>query len=159
MRIRRFHAGEEPALCAVFHSSVHELARGDYTPTQLEAWAPSCLDEQLSAAWRARMQAIAPFVVETDHGDIAGYGDLQPTGYIDHFYVSGRYARQGVGTLLMQHLLSLARAQRVPLLTSDVSVTAQPFFERFGFRITERKLATVRGVAMPNARMELCLVR
>lgn len=143
----------------VFHSAVHELAHRDYTPAQLEAWAPSRLDEQLIAAWRSRIQAIAPFVVETDSGEIAAYGDLQRRGYIDHFYVGARHARQGIGTLLMEHLLNHATEQRMPLLTSDVSVTAQPFFERFGFRITGLQIVTVRGVAMPNARMELAPVR
>ena len=38
-------------------------------------------------------------------------------------------------------------------LTSDVSKTAQPFFERFGFRLVERRLPKLRGIALPNVRM------
>src|SRR3546814_11399078 len=40
MLIRNFIPGEETELRRVFMSSVHELARGFYTPEQLAAWAP-----------------------------------------------------------------------------------------------------------------------
>src|SRR3546814_9457035 len=40
MLIRNFIPGEETELRRVFMSSVHELARGFYTPEQLDAWAP-----------------------------------------------------------------------------------------------------------------------
>ena len=38
--IRNFCPGDEPALRAVFHASVHGLACKDYTAEQLAAWAP-----------------------------------------------------------------------------------------------------------------------
>ncbi|NIF69849.1 hypothetical protein F3J16_06535 [Burkholderia sp. Ap-962] len=40
MRIRRAAPGEEPALLAIFQSSVRGLASRDYTPAQIDAWAP-----------------------------------------------------------------------------------------------------------------------
>ena len=42
-------------------------------------------------------------------------------------------------------------------LTSDVSRTAQGFYERFGFRVVERRMPMRRGVVIPNARMRLVL--
>ncbi|WP_369825877.1 hypothetical protein [Achromobacter sp. HZ34] len=45
MRIRRFRLGDEPALFQVFHSAIHLIAARDYTPEQIEAWAPD-------AGWR-----------------------------------------------------------------------------------------------------------
>jgi hypothetical protein len=39
MLIRDFRIGDEPVLASVMFSSVHELARNDYSPAQLEAWA------------------------------------------------------------------------------------------------------------------------
>jgi putative acetyltransferase len=38
-------------------------------------------------------------------------------------------------------------------LTSNVSQTAQPFFERFGFVVVERKKTVIRGVELRNALM------
>ena len=42
-------------------------------------------------------------------------------------------------------------------LFSDVSLTAEPFFERFGFSIVERKNVVIGKVSLPNARMEKLL--
>ncbi len=157
MHIRPFHPGDEPALHAVYHSAIHQLASKNYTPEQIQAWAPKDLDRDL---WTKRMQDIQPFVVESA-GEIVAYADVQPSGYIDHFFVAGAHARRGIGSLLMNHLQSVARAQTIATLTADVSRTAQPFFEKHGFVIVEQRLPVVRGVVIPNALMRkaLTLVR
>ena len=36
------------------------------------------------------MQALRPLVAEED-GRVVGYADLQASGYIDHFFVSGKH--------------------------------------------------------------------
>src|SRR3546814_187979 len=59
MLIRNFIPGEETELRRVFMSSVHELARGFYTPEQLDAWAPVVHDKQ---DWADRIAALRPFV-------------------------------------------------------------------------------------------------
>ena len=100
MKIRRFSNGDEISLFSVFLSSVHTLASHYYTQEQIDAWAPTDIDPE---QWANHMKELRPFVVEVD-GEIAGYADLQPNGYIDHFFVSGTYPRQGVGTLLMNRI-------------------------------------------------------
>ena len=103
--------------------------------------------------WVRKIRSIVPLVVEVG-STIAAYGDLQPTGYIDHFFVSGRFARRRIGTALMEHLLFEASTRGIRSLTSDVSMTAQPFFERFGFQVVEYRLVTIRGAQLRNARMQ-----
>jgi putative acetyltransferase len=150
MLVRPFNDGDEPALQAVFYSAIHTIAAKDYTPEQLDAWAPHRPDWE---AWTARMRALRPFVAEAD-GRVVGYADLQTTGYIDHFFVSSKHARRGVGRLLMETLHARAAELGLGRLFSDVSLTAEPFFERFGFRVVERKSVTIGRVSLPNARME-----
>lgn len=147
--MRDFSSGDEPALQVVFYSAVHTIAASDYTLAQLEAWAPARPDVD---RWAMRMRTIRPFVVEED-GQILGYADLQANGHIDHFYVSGTSARRGVGRLLMERIHARAQELKLPSLFSDVSRTAQPFFERFGFLIVEHKTVIVGGVSLANARM------
>ena len=149
MRIRRFKPGEEPALFEIYHSAIHLIASRDYTEAQVDAWAPSNLDPEL---WVNRMIGINPFVAEIE-GKPVGYADVQANGYIDHFFVSGRHPRQGIGRSLMAVLESEARHMRVATMTSDVSRTAQPFFERCGFEVVEQRLPVIRGVEVPNALM------
>ena len=149
MRIREFQLGDEAGLYAVFLSAIHELASKDYTPEQIEAWAPASFDPE---AWAKRMQGIHPFVVEPQGGPVA-YADVQPTGYIDHFFVSGPVARTGIGTMLMNRIRETAAAQGIAVLTSDVSRTAQPFFAHFGFVVVEQRAPVIQGVTVPNAHM------
>lgn len=149
IRIRSFAEGDEAALRAVFYSAIHQAARADYTEAQLAAWAPSHYDEQV---WIARMRAIAPFIAEVD-GRIAGYADLQADGYIDHFFVAGHAGGKGVGGTLMRHIHDEAAARGIAGLYSHVSLTAQPFFEHYGFALVERRMPVVRGVALANALM------
>lgn len=151
--IRRYRFGEEPALFKVFHSAIHLVARRDYSNEQIKAWAPLDLDQDL---WTSHIRGINPFVAELP-GELVGYADLQANGYIDHFFVSGHHGRCGIGTALMNHLLSEARATSLPELTSDVSRTAQPFYAKFGFTVVEQREPELRGVVIPNALMRLQL--
>ncbi|HGE7990712.1 TPA: GNAT family N-acetyltransferase, partial [Salmonella enterica] len=105
MKIRRFSNGDEISLFRVFFSSVHTIASHYYTREQIDAWAPADIDLE---RWANHIKELQPFVVELD-GEIAGYADVQPNGYIDHFFVSGTYSRQGVGTLLMNCIHEEAR--------------------------------------------------
>ena len=149
MHIRTFRNGDETALRAIFHSSVHALACKDYTAEQLDAWAPRQYD---AAQWGERVRGNQPFIAEIE-GHIAAYADLQPSGYIDHFFVAGAYAGRGVARALMVHIHQTAANRGTTRLFADVSVTAEPFFTRIGFVIEARQLVEVRGVVLANARM------
>lgn len=149
--IRRYRQGEEPALFDVFYSAVHLVASRNYTPQQIEAWAPRDLDASL---WERRIRGINPFVAELD-GTVVAYADVQASGYIDHFFVSGAHPRRGLGTMLMTRILEEAARLDLRELTSAVSRTAQGFFERFGFCVVEQRNPVLRGITIPNALMRL----
>lgn len=149
MQIRRFRVGDEMALADVYASAIRLVACKDYTPEQIDAWAPASFDEE---KWIKRMRALDPFVAE-EGGVPIGYADLQPSGYIDHFFVAGNVPRRGVGRALMQTLIAQAERLGIAEMTSDVSLTAQPFFARFGFEHVERRFVTLYGVTLENARM------
>jgi putative acetyltransferase len=147
--LRTFRSGDGPALRAVFESAIHGTARRDYSQEQVDAWAPR---EHDAADWAEHMRDLAPFVACVDEA-IVGYADVQPTGYIDHFFVAAEAGGQGVGGTLMRRLLARAEELRLPALTSNVSLTAQPFFAHFGFEVVEHRVVDVRGVSLRNAAM------
>jgi len=149
LRIRPFLRGDEAALFRVFHSAVHVVAARDYTPEQLAAWAPDDLDR---AEWAQRMQVLRPCVALLDEA-VVGYADLQPNGYITHFFVSGLHPRRGIGAALMEQLHVLATQLGLAELRADVSLTAEPFFAAHGFTVVQRQQPVRRGVALANARM------
>lgn len=149
MEIRRFRIGDERALFQVFLSAVYDIASRDYTAAQIEAWAQADRDPEV---WASHMRELRPFIAETE-GEIAGYADIQPNGYIDHFFVSGAYPRQGVGTLLMSRIHDEAKLLGISQLTADVSKSAEPFFLYHGFQMEERRFPVRRGVILQNALM------
>ena len=151
--LRDFRIGDEPALRAVFHSAIHDVAIRDYTPLQVDTWAPGEYD---AAAWASRVQGLRPFVALLDDR-ISGYADLQADGCIDHFYVAAWAGGQGVGGALMRRILARAGELGLVALSAHVSLTAQPFFAHFGFTVIEHRVVNVRGVEMRNAAMTKAL--
>ena len=149
MLIRPFRAGEELALHALFHASVHQLALEHYSPQQLQAWAPAGFDAE---AWAARIRHNRPWVAEDGEG-LLGFADLQADGWIDQLFVAAHAARRGVGSALLRFLIAQARQRGMPQLAADVSLTAEPLFLRHGFVVVQRQQALRAGVALDNARM------
>lgn len=149
METRRFRLGDESALFRVYFTAIHEVASRDYSREQVAAWAPADFDMDL---WANLVQNIRPFVVELAN-EIVGYADVQPDGYVDHFFVSGCHSRQGIGTRLMTRIHEEARSLGLTELTSNVSKTAEPFFALHGFHVVERRFPVRRGVTLQNALM------
>ncbi len=85
--------------------------------------------------WRSRLARNAPFIA-LHNAQLVGFADLQADGYIDQFFVHHRWQGKGVGKLLMTTLETRAREMRLGELTSNVSITARPFFEARGFVVT-----------------------
>lgn len=154
MHIRPFLPGDASALRAVFPSSVHHLARQHYTTKQLQAWAPAEYD---STQLAERLRANHPWVAEVD-GCVAGFVDLQPLGYIDHFFIAGNLAGREVALALMAHIHSAADQAGMARLWANVSLSAERFFSRCGFAVEARQQVALRGAVPANARMRKSLL-
>ena len=127
-----------------------------YTPEQLAAWAPQDYD---TVQWARRMQANQPFIAQApDTGAVAGFADLQASGYIDQFFVAPAFAGQGVARALMGHIHAQAAQRGIAQLHADVSLTAEPFFAACGFVVQARQQAQRQGVVLHNARMVKVLI-
>jgi putative acetyltransferase len=154
MHIRTFQPGDEAVLWRLFFDTIRGVNIRDYTYEQVCAWAP---DEHDPERWAARIRGLNPFICEVN-SVIAGYADLQPTGYIDHFYVSKDFQRKGVGSRLFDRIRQEAISLQLRELTADVSITARPFFEHFEFTVVKMQSLDVNGVTLRNFHMrcELC---
>jgi len=160
MDVRRVHLGEELLLRRLFFETVHEVNSRDYTAEQLAVWAPTEFDAD---AWSERIIRNQPFVCaevddENDTDILAGFADVQPDGYIDQFFVHHQWQRQGVGKRLMQAIHDQAAEWGLTELVSDVSITARPFFEAWGFVVVTPQQVVRDGVTLDNFRMRKMLV-
>ena len=86
------------------YGEISGLARQHYTTAQLQAWAPAEYD---AAQWSERLRTNRPWVAEVD-SCITGFANLQPSGYINPFFVAGEHAGRGVGRALIAQIHSTA---------------------------------------------------
>ncbi len=148
--IRPYVIADAKALWLLFFNTVRTVNSRDYSQKQVEAWAPDNFDFDI---WQQRMAGIQPFVAEID-GVIVGYTDLQASGLIDHFFCHHHYQGKGVGKALTQYVISTAIKRAIPRLYSEVSITAKPFYEHYGFTVVREQTITVRGQNMNNVILE-----
>src|SRR5471030_3463667 len=102
IEIREYRDSDCAALADIFQRAVREIARKDYSPMQVVAWAPEMRDIEAFAAGRT---AKPTFVAEYD-GQVAGFTDLDGDGHIDMFFVNPDFQRRGVGSAMLRFLRS-----------------------------------------------------
>ncbi len=147
MRIRRYQSSDLKEMAELFYDTVHTVNARDYTKEQLDAWADGNPDLE---TWDQSFQAHETLIAEED-GRIAGFADMDRTGYLDRLYVHSAYQGRGIATLLCDLLEELAEGS---VITVHASVTAKPFFEHRGYRAVKRQQVERKGILLTNYIME-----
>jgi len=149
--VRDFHDSDAEAIASIYYHTIHRINCRDYSPEQVEAWAP--LDALNAQRWREKHRRKPPLVAECK-GRIVGFVELEDDGHIDCFYCHHDFQRQGVGSALMRAAIERATARGLLRLYAEVSITARAFFERWGFETVTENRVEIRGVELQNTIME-----
>ena len=147
--IRRATPDDAPAIATLYHHTVKKINSRDYAPTQVEAWAGATSDEE---KWRARQSDRTTFVDEHD-GTIRGFAELGDNGHIGAVYVDADCQGEGIGSALLDEMEKEAGARGVTCLSTEASITAQPFFAKRGFETVAAQDVEYRGQIFRNYRM------
>jgi len=150
MIIRRYRESDTRQITTLFYETIHEVNIRDYTQEQVDTWAPCEMD---FARWVESLKRKMTFVADKD-GLIVGFGELEDSGHIDRFYCHKAYQGVGVGTKLLAAIEAEAKQRGITRLFAEVSITARPFFEKRGFKVSAEQVVTVRNVDFINYRME-----
>ncbi|MGF1481594.1 MAG: GNAT family N-acetyltransferase [Cyanophyceae cyanobacterium] len=150
MKIRLFRPEDTEQIAQLFHDTVREINRRDYSESQVQAWAP---DDIYFRDWEQVCSSRFTVVAE-QAGAIAGFAQLEPNGHIDCFYCHKHYQRQGVGIRLYEAIEAQAQQLRLPRLFTEASMTAKPFFQRLGFSVLKEQQVARRGETFTNYAME-----
>lgn len=138
IQIRDYQPGDFQQLCAIFIRAVTMTASQHYSPQQIAAWAQ--IDE---SRWKEKLAKSQVRVAVIN---------AQPVGfitcverYIDMLFVDPEYTRRGVASALLKPLIKSESE-----LTVDASITAKPFFERYGFQTVKQQRVECRGAWFTN---------
>ena len=150
LTLRPYTPADAPPLLHLFRDTIRRVNVRDYTDEQVRAWAPDDIDP---VRWASRFEGRFVVVAEAD-GRPVGFAELEADGHIDRFYVSADHQGMGVGRAVLAAVLAEAERRGLRRLFVEASVTARPFFERYGFVVLAEQTVTVRGVDLINFRME-----
>ena len=150
MELRPYQPQDLDAILELFYETVHAVNRRDYSPSQLDAWAPKQPDRD---RW-AQSLAAHYTVVAVAGGTVAGFADLASDGYFDRLFVHKDFQRQGIATALAGWIEGKARELSLPSVCTEASITARPFFEKRGYRVVQEQRKPHNGQVFVNFVME-----
>lgn len=142
MMIRKYQPSDCSELAELFYNTVHRVNVKDYSKEQLDAWATGQVDLD---EWNQSLQEHFS-VVAVEDGTIAGFGDIDCTGYLDRLYVHADYQGKGIASGIC-NVLELAVQGNI---TTHASITARPFFEKRGYIVVKEQQVERQGIYLTN---------
>ena len=133
----------------LFTNTIHNINKKDYVKEQLNAWANPNYDLNI---WDKRFEKSKPYLCVLED-EVVGFCEYYD-GYIDCFYVHYKYQNCGIGKLLLNHIFKIAKENNIDKIKADVSITAKPFFEKFGFIEVKKNIVKRNNVELINFGME-----
>ena len=110
-------------LQTLFRETVLHVNARDYTREEVEDWA-SCGDS---------MEHMKDLLARNDY--VAALNERDEIIGLRSLFVHKDYQQVGVGSLLLSAVEKRAREYGVAEITSEVSLTARPFFEKNGYEV------------------------
>ena len=147
MYIREYEPADCSEIAALFYQTVHEVNKQDYTSEQLNAWATGKVD---LAAWNQSFLEHYTLVA-VENGRIAGFGDIDETGYLDRLYVHKEHQREGIAAALCSRLEAHVQGN----ILTHASITARPFFQKRGYKVLREQQVERQNILLTNFVMVL----
>ena len=145
MQIRLFEPQDTEQIAWLFHNTVRKVNIKDYSQRQVIAWSPKNIyfrDWQICSSRYT-------YIAEQDN-EILGFGELEPNGHIDCFYVHYRHQGRGVGSKIYRAIETKARELNLTCLFAEASITAKAFFISRGFEIIKQQQVICRQEKFVN---------
>ncbi|WP_460294881.1 GNAT family N-acetyltransferase [Clostridium sardiniense] len=146
MKLRLYKEDDLKEIINLFYNTVHVINIKDYTKAQVNAWAPKEID---ITTWNSSLSKNYTVIAEFNNL-IVGFGDLDDTGYFDYLYIHKDFQGQGIATMITLEIENYARSKNLKTLTTESSITAKPFFEKFGYKVIKEQQVYRLGQALNN---------
>lgn len=138
-----------PEMQKLFVETIRAVCAKDYDEFQINVWISGANNSQ---RWIDIMNQQLVFIAELNE-KIVGFSTLKNFEYIDLLYVDKDFQKQGVALNLFNVMEKTVIQNKRTELTSDVSITAKPFFEKIGFKTIEKQTVIRDNIGLLNYKM------
>ena len=121
---------------------MRHICKSSETKEQLDVWADGKADLK---KWNRLLQEHYS-IVAVENETIAGFGDIDLTGYLDHLFVHADYQGKGIATAICDQLEQAVQGN----ITTHASITAKAFFEKRGYRVLKEQQIERQGIFLTN---------
>ncbi len=157
--IRQASEPDVPELADLYRQTILVHAPQFYTPEQVKTWAAFGFN---TLHFRRLILGVTTFIALDETG-ILGFSGIGEDGHVASAYVRHDCIRQGIGSLLMQEVLSYAKHKTMPRLYAEASSFSLGLFTKFGFHVYATETIDRSGVQFERYLVEsepeaLCLI-
>lgn len=150
MQIRMATLQDTGQLKNLYQGTITHINNRHYNPEQVRAWAAR--GERI-ASLENKIKQQYFYVAVNPEDTITGFASVEADGELDMMFVHKDFQGQGIATLLIEQIFEKAMELGLPSLTSYVSITARPFFEKMGFKVVETRQVDLGEVSLTNYKM------
>lgn len=153
---RKATLADIPELREMYQATLRAVNIADYTPEEIEDWA-SCGDD--TSHLTDLITSLYFLVALNEAGEIIGCTSIRKDGYLHSMFVHQDYQRRGVASFLLSKAEEYATENQIETITSEVSITAKPFFERKGYSVVKEQKRKANRLCLTNYWMKKKLTR
>lgn len=135
------------ALRDLFQNTVLTVNRRDYSQAEVEDWA-SCGSDLSKIEEMIRTHYF--IVAVSRQPEIIGFSSVTPQGYLHSMFVHKDYQGRGIATALLKEIEQHVAVTGGKRITSEVSLTARPFFEKRGYRVEKEQKRRANRLSLTN---------
>jgi len=143
IRIREAKIDDVDDITQLYFGTVTNVNAKDYSPKEIEVWSGTAHNN--NDRWERSVNEQYFLIAETDK-EMVGFASIAPNGYLDFMYVHKDHQRKGIALKLLNEIESKAIEQKNKEIFAYVSITARPFFEKYGYEHAGYKIIKVKGV-------------
>ena len=131
----------------LFQNTVLAINRRDYSQAEVEDWA-SCGDNLANIKDMIKTHYF--IVAVNQQSEIVGFSSITPQGYLHSMFVHKDFQGKGIAIMLLNEIEQYAITNGIIRITSEVSLTARPFFEKRGYIVEEEQKRKANQLSLTN---------
>lgn len=144
---RSVTSADIPELKELFRDTVLTVNSRDYTAKEVADWA-SCGNRP--GRWEELLVTLHFIAACDTEGRIVGFTSIRNDGYLHSMFIHKDHQGEGIATALLQQIEAYAKKHGIREITSEVSITARPFFEHRGYTVEREQQVQANRLQLTN---------